>query len=74
MAETFSHLYDGDEDLNDIEDDIIDFINSLPEGSTNEWGFLKGKIRIVVEHIPEGGCECKGFQHDRDCHNWVMSF
>jgi len=65
--------YYGD-DVNDIQRDIEESILEIDPNEINENGKYKGYVRIRVEYIPEGGCECVGFQHDTDCPNWVMSY
>jgi hypothetical protein len=69
--------YDAEE-INDINEDILDSLNSdeveIEQGTQGKQGMFKGYIKVTVEYIHPNDCECVGFEHDRDCHNWVMSF
>jgi len=42
--------YDGEE-INDIEEDILEYLND--ERIEEEQGMIKGTIRITVEYTPE---------------------
>ncbi len=53
-----------------LEDDIEEAIQKEIKGGMN----FRGYIKVTVQYVSPEDCECTGFQHDRDCHNWVMSF
>ncbi len=72
MTSIFCKKYNGEE-INDINDDILESLNSK-ELETDEYGFFKGYIKVSVEYVEPGDCECVGFQHKEDCPNWEISY
>ena len=38
--------YDGEE-INDIHDDVMESLNTLGEGEVDDYGIIKGKVRII---------------------------
>ncbi len=63
--------YDG-EQINDINDDIMEALDEAE--MQEEHGIFKGYVKVLVQYVSPEDCECTGFQHREDCHNWVMSF
>jgi hypothetical protein len=65
--------YDG-ELLNDINEDIMDSLNKLSDDKIDEYGIIKGNIRVQVIWCSKDDCDCSGFDHDTSCPHWVMSY